>query len=964
MSEPGPLAQALEEEVLGELRRRRVVFWIDEEGACTRFVQALAARRHEGEEGDGGDRPVVVVFNGSLREVLLALAPYESGFERPQLLVHAANVNEDWVRRTPLVELYETGTRFQKEVPTLVREVAQGRVAPDLVQQYLESGKRPTLDEADAWMSQQIASTRQGLWGLLELVGATVVLDGLNGKNAIFSSLPFDEARLEILRAFLLDKTGMDSAWLEFYGQEPRADAFTRLTGAFAGWLLAVELVHTLPRPPEMEALLPLRGLAPTLVTTCRELVHHLRSTQPGTYALVADETERRIRRELAAARPEDFGQVVTFRGQETRILEGAMEALRARDWSRAQGLVAMRDPKSSFWLRNPFDRATWALVSKAAALGDAILRCPRPLEAVRGHAEALERYTQTAFRIDLLHRRFEQEWLTHRDTRMDRFGELRVNISALRQLYREWVDALAKDYTSLCREHGFLPETALQQRTLYDDVVHPLVSGPDKVAYFLVDGLRYEMATELAEELRKLGAAVQLHARFAELPTITSFGMNALAPVVRDGRLCLARDWDGFRAGKFRVRRPQDRARAMGDRSTGRPALLLDLAKVCDAELPALARRIAQEKLIVVHSQEIDKGGEVNLGLATFPLSLQTIAAAAYHLRQVGVRRFVFTADHGFLLRDETTAVQRYGTKREPNRRYVLTDGPRAEAGMVSVSLAQLGYDGDGAERHLLLPEDTTVFATGTTGDTFVHGGNSLQERVIPVLTVTMESAQRPSAVEYAIHAEPLPDVHRLRRARVRVVLAAGSEGSVAAARVTLRLRASGRPEVLVLIKEVNGPGALRGGQLEVPVGDAWTELLFQLEGPRDERVRLEFFHGDCMERVASSTPEDWFDVYGTAELAARARTARPPSFPAGWQNAFADPGVRAVFAHLAEHDDITQREATRLLGSPWAYREFIVELDTHVRRSPFGVVMETSPDGQIRLVREDKQHLREDEK
>ena len=164
---------------------------------------------------------------------------------------------------------------------------------------------------------------------------------------------------------------------------------------------------------------------------------------------------------------------------------------------------------------------------------------------------------------------------------------------------------------------------------------------------------------------------------------------------------------------------------------------------------------------------REIDDAGEANVGLATFETWLQQIKSAWAHLKTIGVNAFVFTADHGFLLQDQTTQEKPYGSKRDPNRRHIVSAEARAEEGMVNVSLNALGYDGQ--EGYLLLRRDTAVFATGKAGATFVHGGNSLQERVIPVLTVMHRQRPQAGLAQYVIEAEPLPDLLGFSRLRLR---------------------------------------------------------------------------------------------------------------------------------------------------------------------------------------------------
>src|SRR5690606_34402854 len=118
-------------------------------------------------------------------------------------------------------------------------------------------------------------------------------------------------------------------------------------------------------------------------------------------------------------------------------------------------------------------------------------------------------------------------------------WDELLEVVDLVRRRYRGWADQLARDFAAICLRNGFLPDATLQQRALFDQVVKPLAQEPEPIAVFMLDALRYEMAEALAEELRQAGGVtVDLRARFAELPTLTAVGMNALAPVARDGRL------------------------------------------------------------------------------------------------------------------------------------------------------------------------------------------------------------------------------------------------------------------------------------------------------------------------------------------------------------------------------------------------------------------------------------------
>ena len=266
---------------------------------------------------------------------------------------------------------------------------------------------------------------------------------------------------------------------------------------------------------------------------------------------------------------------------------------------------------------------------------------------------------------------------------------------------------------------------------------------------------------------------------------------------------------------------------------------------------------------------------------------------------------------------------------------------------------MSSLGYDG--ISGYLLFTDDTSVFATGTAGATFVHGGNSLQERVIPVLTVTRKQREVVGFAQYNVEVQPDTDVLGLHRIRVRVVLSDTSTarlGFATAGGVDLALRVPEREGIRGVIKDVAKPGELRAGRLRIPVGDAWTEVFFGLEGPSDERVQVEVYHPDSVERVREAKTESWFAVSGTARTVAAA-SVPPPAAPATWVDAIADEGTRRVFLHIQKHGVISELEVADFLVTRSAMRRFTLEFDVLLEKLPFKVRTETSESGK-RYVRD----------
>ncbi len=973
MSDTGPVSEALLRELRTALREHGLVVWIDPQKAYSALVDTLVA------EPSRLHHPVVG-FRGSWLTWMETLGERPEGRDLTPLLLHVPGLDEPRLRETPAFPLLQMGYRFERALPELVRDAAAGQVTPDRTSAFLSAGA-PTLASADAWLTEECSHRDAERSALYARFSPDVLLDDLlalsvGGAPKMLGAGFVTKADVVALEEHLHVVVGMSPAWRVFSANargptrvnERLSDAETvrhlrdRVTDDLVAWVLSVEYVRDLQREPRLAELAPLRTLPDLLAKRCVELAEHLRQRHVARYASLADEVELLLRDgELNNLRAEDLGKIDTFRCEEQAVLKDAVRALQESRWEAVTEMADTRlAPGRSFWLgqsddeRSRLRRWTWTLVRQAATLG-AALSAAAPHSVLRGQSleEAADVYAAKLSGVDRAHREFEQRIVEKLDPRMEHYGELQEVAARLRGLYRAWADGLAREFSARCRERGFLPESRYQQRTLYEQVVQPYVERGQKVALFLVDALRYEMATELAQLLEHDDRTLHLGHRLAELPTLTAVGMNALAPVARNGKLEVVREFEGFRAGEFTVARPDDRARAVGQRSLGQSkALLLDLAAVCSASPGKdLAKQVAQRQVIVVQSREIDDAGEANVGVRTFEGTLRDLAAAWHLLNAAGVEVCVITADHGFLLQDSTTHVQPFGTKRDPNRRYVLDAHPREETGMVNVAVSALGYEGLGG--YLLFREDTAVFATGNAGATFVHGGNSPQERVIPVLVVEAKRARPATEQRFEIVAEPMAALLGHHRVRVRVVRVEAPVGllPIEKAPIDVAVRVVERNDVQVVLRDVQGPGALRSGGVQLGVDDGWTEFFFKLEGPLDERVRVEFFHPDNPRLVSACALPTLFDVAGVVRKGEGPRrtpsSSRIAAVSTSWSEQLTDEGVRQVFLHLEKHGAITETEATKMLGTRNAMLRFSRDFEKHAEKAPFKVRIENGADG-----------------
>jgi len=948
-------SRVLAAEVATKVRERGLVVWVDAERKYDAFVDAIRDRQL------GFSYPVVP-YRGSYLELMLALKDYGNELYPEHVLIHLPGINKDTVKETPVFELYKAGTVFEKSLVTLVREAALGTARPEEVDTFVR-GADLSLEKADAWLENLSAQPADGVAHSLASLGHEAVALGLVADDPrLRSRLP--EAGEQML-AFLEKALGLGSAWREYR----IADA--ELTPAAMGtlvasWLMAVEFVHDLkeaPVTPELQALTKLGPLA----KECRRLAARFRELQPDAYELFASELQDQLEQERTSHHASALGSIDTFRFEEATMRAAALGALHRGDWHGAAELADERTPEKCFWVqRSPTLQRTWEIVRLAASTGRALVGSLKALDKCSSLDEAVERYADKLAPVDRKHRLFEQRAHALLASDLEDYDALLEARNAVRRAYRDWADATNRAFFGLCVANGPLPGRSLRQRSVYEEEVHPLVEGGGRVAFFLVDALRFEMAQSLADDLRTEKYRVSLGARLAELPTVTAIGMNALAPVERNGRLrLLSRDdkMIGFAAGEFSVLDPATRLRAMTQRSLGSPPEDFELEQFQELTVTQLKRRLSgKPPLVVVRSRELDTAGESGLHLGTFDHTLALLKSAISLLSQAGVERFVIASDHGFLLQDGTASSVPFGVSmRVPERRHALLREPSGMPDVLEVRLSALEYDVD-QDLYLVLRPDTALWQTRSRIEPFVHGGNSLQERVIPVLRLERQMARGKTSSKYEVVARA--EAAHLGRQRLRVAVrlqsrATASLGFAAPKAVSLALRVPGRADVLITLLDAGPPASLSDGRVLVPPNRDEALVEFEIEATADEKVRVEIYHPDAREDVTPKVVEGFFDAARNRRLpkppASRSSppsaptppSVRPPATPAPttpeWGALVTDDSYRRVLEIIAERRSINEAELEQVLGSPRRVRAFARHFDQIVRVLPFEVEVVT---------------------
>ncbi len=435
-----PVSAWLEQKLLSQLNEKKIVVWLDADGAYSGFVDGLRRRAEEKKFP-----APVLAFRGSFLELMLALETEGSTIDKPPLLFHLPGFNKEKVRATPLLEMYECGLAWEVNLASLVGEAANGRLPLPEIEAFVKAPGL-SLESADAWLGRAGAA---GVDTHVEWIARLEPAELINHLTGTSTERPDGVDRA--LRARAATLFGTTSDWFDWFDQ-------SESTEAIVAWLLCVEFVHDLRRPPKHPNLVGLTSLPPPTVKRCQAEAARLRQQLPERYRDWALTVEARLEGQ-EKTEPKDLGRIDTFRFEALTIYNGAVEALTRGEYRQVLEWFEAHEAGQGFWIQQDQSRRwAWSLLGEAARLGVALLEAPRPLEGATSLDEAARRYAEIAAPVDRAHRRFEQRHVALFGPLLPEQTRLSEAFEKLRFAWSDWADLLAKDFARICRDAGPLP--------------------------------------------------------------------------------------------------------------------------------------------------------------------------------------------------------------------------------------------------------------------------------------------------------------------------------------------------------------------------------------------------------------------------------------------------------------------------------------------------------------------------
>jgi len=762
---PNKLHRRLCQELAKQLSDHRVLLVFDPGQQLRPFLDDVASTEPSAAEPGalnlGEQQPSWVVAGSSLYQLRSQLEPLVAKDLPDPLLIYLPD-RQEAEGRAVLLELIRAGGIFDIQLVNRARVYLREVLEPDKVQQLLQ---RPDLTYRD--LALALEQSGEGGFSQLKALFQQQLQRNSSPENAELARFWLASDALDAaitakglqgeLQDLLHSRWGLsfpaDSSFAEWRQRAQRALLLHEFLHDWHGDELTSFARQSLPvgKAAEENALADVQGL---------------RRSHAEAYIAIASriEAELELPELISGERPGVLGSIDTFACEEQFLLRSVDAFLAKGDYTKAQELVAARH--DSFWLvGQPTDaqqsrrRLQWDLARTAAALGLALDQAQAQLPKAAAPVEAWLAYqAQIAHHVDGLQRRLEQQVAELSASEV----VIALGLEQLRGRYEALLEQQTQRFTDALQQAGWLIPGAFPQTRTWAERVQP---GAGRAVVFWVDALRYEMGATLHERFsgwsREQLTDLKLEIAQAALPSITPVGMAALLPGAErsfavadvDGSPCSVVDgvpvgWSNDkpkRIAHLRQRVPN--------------VIVLNLLDVITSKPEALKDRLQGSAPIVITSEGIDNAGENdNARKASNPRSdmereLAVIEKAVRMLTkadlQVSLERFVITADHGYL---------HFPVDREPSMRIDPPDGklfklerrcwlghPSAlKPPCVEIPPSALGYGQEGLT--VVVPRSSGVLKGGGSL-CFHHGGSSLQELLIPLLSFRCAPPARANA-------------------------------------------------------------------------------------------------------------------------------------------------------------------------------------------------------------------------
>lgn len=448
---------------------------------------------------------------------------------------------------------------------------------------------------------------------------------------------------------------------------------------------------------------------------------HNLREA----YVRMANKVAEQLNLQEVFAKSKHLGDRVTFSFENSVEFNRFLSYIKEGNLDDAHKLYDKN--YRDVWCQEDLEVSTfWKLADNLLNLTDCI---NRGMKTDGNLKDLVNWYTESGYIADYAFRRYH----TDLQGAVTMPKQVREMTEMIDNRYREFSERGVKAYQQLIMELTDWPD--LKNQGCIQEV-YPALKAGKRVVLIMEDAFRYEMGITFAQRIeRSFHDRVKITPHISYIPSVTRFGMaNHLNDIVLD-------DKDGKLQpiiGSDEVSSPAHRIEYLKAR-TG-----IEVQDVLLSEFDASAIR-NDTQLLVVRSTVIDRAGENEKmnGFATMDREMIQLARLIDECKRLKFDIAVFVTDHGYMMQPSF----RIGDLIDkPANSDISLNESRVLAGNINTSpnTITLSPEKLGAAISVMKLSFAKNYTVFTRGEVYFHEGLSLQENVVPIITIQLQEEKK----------------------------------------------------------------------------------------------------------------------------------------------------------------------------------------------------------------------------
>jgi uncharacterized protein (TIGR02687 family) len=369
--------------------------------------------------------------------------------------------------------------------------------------------------------------------------------------------------------------------------------------------------------------------------------------------------------------------------------------------------------------------------------------------------SQAVQRYTSQWFKLDQLYRQYiyalkvsSQHSLLDELTKQIENLYINNYVQPLTNTWQQHVDAMTAWQVA-----GVEP-----QNRFYKKYVDGQYLAKKKKVYVIIsDAFRFEAGDEMVSRIRQEDRfEAKLDYALSSMPSYTQLGMASLLPQSQEYPLQLADNKTGtVLMGSLSTQGTDNRDKILktivGERASAVKAKdLIENTQACNRDMIK-----ANDVLYIYHNRIDHAGDKMQSEGEAFEATEKTfedLIKLVKKLTNANASNILITADHGFIYQNSALDKSDYlakdvgGEILYNDRRFVLGKGLTCGKSLKAFSNGELGVVGD---VHAVVPKGIQRLRLSGSGSRFVHGGASLQEVIIPIISINKKRSSDIGMVE-----------------------------------------------------------------------------------------------------------------------------------------------------------------------------------------------------------------------